>query len=74
MKTLKGRPLKKSDVVNYKNYDNEFYKKLWLLNGLHLQLAYFAKSNNINFIHEILDKDTRSCIRKKNSFSIKHCI
>jgi mannitol-1-phosphate 5-dehydrogenase len=52
-----GRPLKKSDVVNYKNYDNEFYKKLWLLNGLHLQLAYFAKSNNINFIHEILDKD-----------------
>ena len=60
-----GRPLKKSDVVNYKNYDNEFYKKLWLLNGLHLQLAYFAKSNNINFIHEILDKDTGVAFAKK---------
>ena len=53
----KGRPLKKSDVVKYENYENEFYKKLWLLNGLHLQLAYFAKSNNIDFIHEILEKD-----------------
>ncbi len=61
----KGRPLKKSDVVNYKNYDNEFYKKLWLLNGLHLQLAYFAKSHNINFIHEILQKDIGVAFAKK---------
>jgi mannitol-1-phosphate 5-dehydrogenase len=61
----KGRPLKKSDVVNYKNYDNEFYKKLWLLNGLHLQLAYFVKSHNINFIHEILQKDIGVAFAKK---------
>ena len=61
----KGRPLKKSDVVNYKNYDNEFYKKLWLLNGLHLQLAYFAKYNNINFIHETLDKEIGITFAKK---------
>ena len=61
----KGRPLKKSDIVNYKNYDNEFYKKLWLLNGLHLQLAYFAKYNNINFIHEILDKEIGITFAKK---------
>jgi mannitol-1-phosphate 5-dehydrogenase len=61
----KGRPSKKSDVVNYKNYDNEFYKKLWLLNGLHLQLAYFAKSHNINFIHEILQKDIGVAFAKK---------
>jgi len=61
----KGKPLKKTDVVNYKNYDNEFYKKLWLLNGLHLQLAYFAKYNNINFIHEILDKEIGVTFAKK---------
>tara|TARA_A100000164_G_scaffold236340_1_gene209901 strand:- start:1103 stop:2182 length:1080 start_codon:yes stop_codon:yes gene_type:complete len=61
----KGRPLKKSDVVKYENYENEFYKKLWLLNGLHLQLAYFGKSNNIHFIHEILDKDIGVVFAKK---------
>lgn len=60
-----GRPLKKSEVVNYKNYDNEFYKKLWLLNGLHLQLAYFAKSKNINFIHEILENDVGVSFAKR---------
>ena len=36
-----------------------------MLNGLHLQLAYFAKSNNINFIHEILDKDVGVVFAKK---------
>ena len=42
-----------------------FYKKLWLLNGLHLQLAYFSKSNKINFIHEILDMDIGITFAKK---------
>lgn len=47
-------PLETSEIVNYKNYDNEFYKKLWLLNGLHLQLAYYGLANKYTFIHEII--------------------
>ena len=49
------RPLDKSKIVAYKNYDNEFYKKLWLLNGLHLKLAYFALSKQMKYTHEVLD-------------------
>ena len=47
-------PLETSEIINYKNYDNEFYKKLWLLNGLHLQLAYYGLANKYTFIHEII--------------------
>jgi len=48
------RPLESSEIVSYKDYENEFYKKLWLLNGLHLQLAYFGLSNENLYIHEVI--------------------
>ena len=51
------KPLKESLVVSYKNYENEFYKKLWLLNGLHLKLAYFGLSHGMKFIHEVLENE-----------------
>ena len=49
------KPLNESKIVSYKNYEHEFYKKLWLLNGLHLKLAYFGLSREIKYIHEILN-------------------
>ena len=48
------RPLETSEIVSYKNYENEFYKKLWLLNGLHLQLAYYGLSNGHTYIDEVI--------------------
>ena len=48
------KPLNESKILSYSNYEHEFYKKLWLLNGLHLKLAYFGLSRNIKYIHEIL--------------------
>ena len=51
------KPLNQSEIVSYKNYENEFYKKLWLLNGLHLKLAYFGLSQNLKFIHEVLQNE-----------------
>ena len=50
-----AKPLKESNIVSYRNYEHEFYKKLWLLNGLHLKLAYFGLSRDIKYIHEILN-------------------
>ena len=47
---VNSKPLNESDIVSYRNYENEFYKKLWLLNGLHLKLAYFGLSKNFSFI------------------------
>ena len=49
------KPLNESKIVSYRNYEHEFYKKLWLLNGLHLKLAYFGLSREIKYIHEILN-------------------
>ena len=49
------KPLDESKIVSYRNYEHEFYKKLWLLNGLHLKLAYFGLSKKIKYIHEILN-------------------
>ena len=48
------KPLGMSKIVTYRNYDNEFYKKLWLLNGLHLQLAYYGLANGDTYIDEVL--------------------
>ena len=50
-------PLETSEFVSYKDYENEFYKKLWLLNGLHLQLAYFGLSNKNVYINEIIENE-----------------
>ena len=52
--STKLKPLNVSRIVTYRNYDNEFYKKLWLLNGLHLQLAYYGLGNGYTYIHEVL--------------------
>ncbi len=48
------QPLDSSKIVSYKNYENEFYKKLWLLNGLHLKLAYYGLSKGNFYIDEII--------------------
>jgi mannitol-1-phosphate 5-dehydrogenase len=48
------RPLDDSEIVSYKKYEDEFYKKLWLLNGLHLQLSYFGLSKGKTYIHEVI--------------------
>ncbi len=53
----KTKPLEISDIVKYGHYEEEFIKKLWLLNGLHLQLAYFGISKGFKYIHEIYKSD-----------------
>ena len=53
----KTKPLEISDIVRYGHYEEEFIKKLWLLNGLHLQLAYFGISKGYKYIHEIYKSD-----------------
>ena len=55
---VNSKPLNESDIVSYRNYENEFYKKLWLLNGLHLKLAYFGLSKNLSFIHEVFSSES----------------
>jgi len=54
---LQHKPLVESDIVTYGDYEVEFIKKLWLLNGLHLKLAYFGISKDLQFIHEIFEHD-----------------
>ena len=54
---LHYKPLEESDIVTYGDYEVEFIKKLWLLNGLHLKLAYFGISKDLKFIHEIFEHD-----------------
>ena len=54
---LQYKPLYESDIVTYGDYEVEFIKKLWLLNGLHLKLAYFGISKDLQFIHEIFEHD-----------------
>ena len=53
----KTKPLEISDIVKYGHYEEEFIKKLWLLNGLHIQLAYFGISKGYKYIHEIYKSD-----------------
>lgn len=54
---LKHKPLNESDIITYRDYEVEFIKKLWLLNGLHLKLAYYGLSKDIHYIHEIFEDD-----------------
>ena len=51
------KPLEPSEVVSYRDYEKEFIKKLWILNGLHLKLAYFGLANNKQFMHELFEDD-----------------
>ena len=52
-----NKPLETSEVISYGDYEKEFIKKLWILNGLHLQLAYFGLANNKQYIHELFESD-----------------
>ena len=54
---LQYKPLYESDIVTYGDYEVEFIKKLWLLNGLHLKLAYFGISKDLQFTHQIFEHD-----------------
>jgi mannitol-1-phosphate 5-dehydrogenase len=51
------KPLEPSEVLSYGDYEKEFIKKLWILNGLHLKLAYFGLANNKKFMHELFEDD-----------------
>ena len=64
------KPLNESKIVSYRNYEHEFYKKLWLLNGLHLKLAYFGLSREIKYIHEILNNQEGLEFAKKSIDSL----
>ena len=50
-------PLKPSDVIKQGEYDYEFKKKLWMLNGLHLCLAYYGLSEKYEYMHELYQND-----------------
>ena len=69
----KTKPLEISDIVKYGYYEEEFIKKLWLLNGLHLQLAYFGISKGYKYIHEIYKSDDfkNLVISNKNTTGVK---
>ena len=54
---LEYKPLDESNIVTYRDYEVEFLKKLWLINGLHLKLAYFGISKELEFIHEIFENN-----------------
>ena len=69
-KNIEIKPLNESKIVSYRNYEHEFYKKLWLLNGLHLKLAYFGLSRNIKYIHEILNNQEGLEFAKKSINSL----
>ena len=65
---LQYKPLDESDIVTYGDYEIEFLKKLWLLNGLHLKLAYFGISKDLHFIHEIFEYD--ESLSSEQNFSV----
>ena len=57
-----------SEVVSKGDYEKEFTKKLWLLNGLHVCLAYYGLSKGVEYIHELYEqKDHEEFIEKINS-------
>ena len=62
------KPFKSSEVVSYGDYEKEFIKKLWILNGLHLQLAYYGLANNKKFMHELFD-DSKNIEFSKNAIN-----
>ena len=54
--------------MSYGDYEKEFIKKLWILNGLHLQLAYYGLANNKRFMHELFD-DVKNIEFSKNAIN-----
>ena len=54
------------------DYEKEFTKKLWLLNGLHVCLAYYGLSKGTEYIHELYEqKEHEEFIKKINSEYLK---
>ena len=61
-----------SEVVSKGDYEKEFTKKLWLLNGLHVCLAYYGLSKGTEYIHELYEqKEHEEFIKKINSEYLK---
>ena len=61
-----------SEVVRKGDYEKEFTKKLWLLNGLHVCLAYYGLSKGVEYIYELYEqKDHEEFIEKINSEYLK---
>ena len=61
-----------SEVVSKGDYEKEFTKKLWLLNGLHVCLAYYGLSKGAEYIHELYGhKDHEEFIEKINREYLK---
>ena len=61
-----------SEVVSKGDYEKEFTKKLWLLNGLHVCLAYYGLSKGVEYIYELYkQKDHEEFIEKINSEYLK---
>ena len=61
-----------SEVVSKGDYEKEFTKKLWLLNGLHVCLAYYGLSKSVEYIYELYEqKDHEEFIEKINSEYLK---
>lgn len=61
-----------SEVVSKGDYEKEFTKKLWLLNGLHVCLAYYGLSKGVEYIYELYEqKDHEEFIEKINSEYLK---
>ena len=48
--------LELNEVVSKGDYEKEFIKKLWLLNGLHVCLAYYGLSKGITYIYELYEE------------------
>ena len=56
---------KESEIVRYGDYEYEFRKKLWMLNGYHLCLSYFGLANNLKYVHELfINKKTKDFTEK----------
>ena len=63
-------PLKPSDVIKQGEYDYEFKKKLWMLNGLHLCLAYYGLSEKYQYMHELYQNDASKAFIDQISLEI----
>ena len=53
---ISNKLLELTEVVSKGDYEKEFTKKLWLLNGLHVCLAYYGLSKGVDYIHELYEQ------------------
>ena len=68
----KRRLLDLDTVVSKGDFEKEYIKKLWLLNGVHVCLAYYGLSVGVEYIHELYEqKEHEDFISKINSEYLK---